>query len=82
MKNQESSKRKRGRQLRSSELVRCVPFKCEACEMEGSVKDPALMESVSCPICGARYLHWPDGKWKCVVRPIFAPNDLRQLPPG
>jgi hypothetical protein len=59
----------------STRLVgRDVPFKCEACGLEGHVTDPKPVESVSCPDCNARYLHYPDGKWTCVVRPIFAPN--------
>lgn len=53
---------------------RIVKFKCVACGLKGEVEDPKPMESVICPDCNARYLHHPDGKWFCVVRPVFAPN--------
>lgn len=49
-----------------------VPFKCEACGLEGHVENPKRMEAVSCPDCNALYLHYPTGKWKCVVRPVNA----------
>lgn len=49
-----------------------VPFKCEACGLKGSVENPGPMESITCPDCGARYLHYPAGHWRCVVRPVFA----------
>lgn len=58
---------------KSKPTLRRVRFKCEACGLRGHVENPKPMESISCE-CGARYLHWPDGKWKCVVRPVFAPT--------
>ena len=53
-------------------VKRVVKFKCEVCGWKGEEEDPRPMQPVMCPECDAYYFHFPDGQWKCVVRPYFA----------